>query len=103
MRNCCPGNPVYFEHQYEVLRREALSSHRGLDRGHGLALFLSQGMVAWMMVLSTLRPPRVASSSSELKPAISRRRPELTLGIRSDLRKIFAGMVLACTQELPHE
>ncbi len=102
MRNRCPGNPVYFEHQYEALRREAFRSGGGLERGHGLALFLGHGMVAWMRVLSTLLPPPMASSS-EPKPSPSCGHPELTLGMRSDLRKILAAMVLACSQELVYE
>ncbi len=44
MRTCFGEvRPVYFQQQYEALRREALSSRAGFERGHGLALFLAQG------------------------------------------------------------
>ena len=103
MRTCFREvRPVYFQQQYEALRREGLSPRAGLARGHGLALFLSQGMAAWMVALSTLLPPQ-AISGSQVSPSTSPRCPELALGIRSDLRRILAGMVLACSQELGHE
>ncbi len=103
MRTCFREvQPVYFQQQYEALRQEALSCRAGLERGHGLALFLAQGMAAWMAALSTLLPPQVASCS-QVSPSTSGRCPELALGIRSDLRTILAGMVLACSQELGHE
>ncbi len=93
---------VYFQQQYEALRREAVSCRAGLERGHGLTLFLAQGMAAWMAALSALLPPRVATGG-RVRPSPSRRCPELTLGMGSDLRTILAGMVLACTREVPHE
>jgi len=102
VRNSCPDNPVYFEHQYEALRREALSPRAGLERGHGLALFLAQGMAAWMAALSALLPPQVVTCG-EVPSRTSPRRPELALGIRSDVRTILAAMVLACSREMPHE
>ncbi len=103
MRTCFREvRPVYFQQQYEVLRREALSPRAGLECGHGLALFLAQGMAAWMAALSALLPPQVVTCG-EVPSSTSPRCPELALGTRSDLRRILAGMVLACSQELPHE
>jgi hypothetical protein len=103
MRTCFREvRPVYFQQRYEALRREGLSPRTGLARGHGLALFLAQGMAAWMMALSTLLPPQ-AISGSQVSPSTSRRCPELAPSTGSDLKMILAGMVLACSQELPHE
>ncbi len=103
MRTCFREvQPVYFQQQYEALRQEALSCRAGLERGHGLDLFLAKGMEDWMAALSNLLPPQVASCS-QVSPSTSGRCPELALGIRSDLRTILAGMVLACSQELGHE
>ncbi len=103
MRTCFREvQPVYFQQQYEALRQEALSCRAGLERGHGLALFLAQGMAAWMAALSALRPRQVVTCS-QVQSSTSPRCPELALGTRSDLRRILAGMVLACSQELGHE
>jgi len=61
-------NPGYYEKHYERLRQEALSPCRCLERGHGLALFLSRGMVAWMKALATLQPPPPSSEKAVSDP-----------------------------------
>jgi hypothetical protein len=97
-----PDNPRYYEQQYETLRGEALSAHRGLERGHGLALFLSQGMLAWMQALATLQPPRPASSvGTTAGPWPSH--PKLSRSFRGELTTVLAGMVLACHRSPTHE
>ncbi len=49
--------------EYENLRREALqvNSHRG----HGLALFLSRGMMAWLEALTALESRSVSRSTEQ--------------------------------------
>lgn len=96
------GNPGYYEQHYESLRREALSRHRGLERGHGLALFLSQGMLAWMKALATLQPPHLASLVETI-PGPSPGHPKLTRSIRGQLTTVLAGMVLACSRSPAYE
>ena len=96
------GNPGYYEQHYEALRREALCRHRGLERGHGLALFLSQGMIAWMKALATLQPPRSTSSVPTI-PGPLPCHPKLSRSICSELTTVLAGMVLACRRSPTHE
>lgn len=94
-------NLGYYEQHYERLRQEALSSCRCLERGHGLALFLSQGMVAWMKALTTLQPPR--PSSEESIPGPFSTATELSKSVRSELTTVLAGMVLVCRRSQTHE
>lgn len=89
------------ERHYEMLRREALSQRRGLERGHGLALFLSRGMVAWMRALSALQPPPAAPLQAH--PPRSPAPPRVPGSMRGELTSLLAGMVLACGQESSHE
>ena len=96
------GNPGYYEQHYERLRREALSPQRGLERGHGLALFLSQGMIAWMKALATLQPPR-STSSVETTPDPLPSQPKLSSSVRSELTTVLASMILACRRSLTDE
>ena len=77
--------------QYEALRQRY---------GHGLALFLSQGMAAWMNAVSLLGASVVwpTPPSSGLSPA------RCTVGWpttqQADLTILLANMVLNCTQEI---
>ncbi len=98
--NCAPKDRLYFEQQYEALRREALGLRGGSKRGHGLALFLSQGMAAWLAALCAFRPPRTAASS---RAGASPPGPAPALSARSDLIALLAAMVLACRKEAHHE
>lgn len=96
------GNPGHYEQHYESLRREALSRDRGLDRGHGLALFLSRGMVAWMQALATLEPPR-ATARPQTRAGSGASGPKQLSSIRGELTTVLAGMVLACRRNPSHE
>jgi hypothetical protein len=79
-------NQIDWKQNYENLRREALQAGQ---RGHGLALFLSRGMMAWLEALTALQPrPTTTNSPCEsinLSPAV-----------RSDLTTLLADMVLSC-------
>lgn len=93
------SDPVYLLNQYEALRQEAI----GIDtlgwRGHGLALFISRGMAAWIDTLSVLaRPPRPVSETHEQSTA--NWMASLPSALRSDLTTVLADMVLTCTQEV---
>ena len=100
--NLSRTDAAHFQLQYEALRREALGPTTSLVRGHGLALFLSRGMVAWMTALSALGPPRF-EPADESQRTSSPPPSELAVGVRSDLTTLLAGMVLACHGGLEHE
>ena len=90
------GDPQYPIEQYEVLRREATASGRGIARrGHGLALLLARGMRAWLDALTAL-VPRPLSGARPLEPS-RRDRVALEPTLRADLTTVLAAMVLACT------
>jgi hypothetical protein len=80
-----------WKQEYECLRQEAL--HPGARRGHGLALFLSRGMMAWLKALAALKPRPVAIEKSAAQSSIP----------RSDLRALLASMVLSCIGRKTHE
>ena len=83
-----------WEQEYENLRREALkaSSHRG----HGLALFLTRGMMAWLEALMALRSRPLLQST--LQEAF-----DLPPVLRPDLTTLLANMVLSCMGREAHE
>jgi len=88
-------NPHEVLDQYEALRREALERALVGPRGHGLALFLSRGLPAWLAALTALAPPGGAT-----RPLIEPRcegGPGLLSTARAELTTVLAGMVLACT------
>lgn len=87
-------DPTFLSEQYEALRKEALEADPLGRRGHGLTLFLSRGMIAWMAALKTLgtRPAVVPEDRS-----IQYR--DLQAAVRYDLTLVLADMVLACSQE----
>lgn len=92
--NCHTLDPVYLLEQYELLRREALALPTDTQRGYGLMLFLTRGMVAWMAALSCLSGPAThAASDSTLDP--------LPVSVRPQITTILANMVLVCMQEGP--
>jgi hypothetical protein len=81
--------------QYEALRREALGTAPFGPPGHGLALFLSRGLPAWLAALTALVPPGAPTG-----PRVEPRResgPGLLPTARAELTTVLAGMVLACT------
>lgn len=79
--------------QYETLRNEALQTNIFGRRGHGLALFLSRGMMAWLAAISELIPPPLLPAS--LTIPIENFSP----AIRSDVATVLVDMVLACSEE----
>ena len=87
-------DPEYLLEQYELLRREALALPTDTQRGYGLLLFLTRGMLAWMEALSCLSGPatRTASDSSS---------DPLPVSVRPQLMTVLANMVLVCMQEAP--
>lgn len=90
------GDPQYPIEEYEVLRREATASGRGIGRrGHGLALLLARGMRAWLDALPALLPPP-RFRERPLEPA-GHDRVALEPTLRADLTTMLAAMVLACT------
>lgn len=84
-------NPKRALEQYQALRREALENASWGPRGHGLSLFLTQGMAAWLRALSWLSP-RPVELPSVGTPC---RLPALPSGARSDMSRVLAQMVLA--------
>ena len=89
-------DPTYLFDQYESLRKEALEASSAGRRGHGLALFLSRGMTAWLGALTVFAP---MASPEVLKETASHDRPDLPPAVRPDLTLVLADMVLACYQE----
>jgi hypothetical protein len=81
---------TYLFDQYESLRKEAVGSTE--RRGHGLALFLSRGMKAWLGALTAFVPTAMEDKASHDKP-------DLPPAVRPDLTLVLADMVLACYQE----
>lgn len=78
---------IDWEGEYEGLRREALEGSS--RRGHGLALFVARGMVAWLEALTALgsRPPGPNTSPESV---------DLVPVLRPDLTTLLANMVLNC-------
>jgi len=85
---------TYLFDQYESLRKEALGSTG--QRGHGLTLFLSRGMKAWLQALTAFVPIVREDKAFHDKP-------ELPTAVRSDLTVVLADMVLVCSQEAHNE
>jgi hypothetical protein len=80
--------------EYEALRREALEIAPFGPRGHGLALFLTRGLPAWLRALTALGPSRRMQPVDELRAAA----PRVLPAARVELTTVLAGMVLACAQ-----
>lgn len=85
---------IDWKQEYENLRREALQI--GSRRGHGLALFLSHGMMAWLEALTALRSHPVSQST----PQESFDLPSV---LRPDLTTLLTNMVLSCMRRGAHE
>lgn len=81
------GQRIDWEGEYENLRRDALGGNS--RRGHGLALFVSRGMMAWLEALTALgaRPIRQNTPSESV---------DFTPVLRPDLTTLLANMVLSC-------
>ncbi len=83
-------NQIDWTQEYEDVRREALHAGTTGPRGHGLALFLSRGMRAWLEALTALKPrplalPRVLPQEAVALPSV----------VRPCLTALLADMVLA--------
>ena len=91
-------NSSYVLDQYEAMRREALGCDTYGPRGHGLALFLSRGMPAWMAALSVFDGSQYQQYSAE--DIQLPRSMNLPAEARSELTLVWASMVLACTKEI---
>ncbi len=85
----------YVLEQYETLRREALEVAPFGPRGHGLALFVTRGLPAWLTALTALGPSRLPRAVEEQRAAPA---PRLLSDARGELTTVLAGMVLACTR-----
>lgn len=85
---------IDWKQEYENLRQEGL--HAGSRRGHGLALFLSRGMMAWLEAWTALRPQPVARSAPQESV-------DLPSVLRPDLTTVLADMVLSCMRRGAHE
>ena len=81
----------YLREQYELLRREAVEVSLHDQRGHGLLLFLTRGMVAWIEAVSCLSGRRAAPAEVTTSALHFALRPEITT--------VLANMVLVCMQE----
>jgi hypothetical protein len=66
------------------------------ERGHGMALFLTRGMTAWVAVVQALAPAAPKPQQCAADDALSYR-PMLSFSFRAELTTVLAGMVLACS------
>ena len=85
---------IDWKQEYENLRQDGLQA--GSHRGHGLALFLSRGMMAWLEALMALRSHLVPQSA----PQESFDLPSVP---RPDLTTLLTNMVLSCMRGEAHE
>lgn len=83
--------------QYQALRLEAVENVSWGARGHGLSLFLTQGMSAWLRALASLSPRPAETSSASIPCGLA----TVPIGARSDLTRVLARMVLAIGWEGP--
>jgi len=85
-------DPLFARDSYEDLRRQALESP-GAGRGHGLTLFLTRGMAAWLRALTALPAPlQIAASGSTAAALVDR---SGMLREKADLTGLLAEMVMA--------
>ena len=89
--------PLPCEQHYEALRRQALGRCDMESCGHGLALFLSRGMAAWMKALAVL--DRTGDDRSRSDPVCVASQARFSGGLPQELTRILAGMILACHEE----
>ena len=93
MKNWGQLNEIHWKQEYENLRREALQIG---PRGHGLALFLSRGMMTWLEVLTVLASRPVSQNGPQESIDLPSR-------VRPDLTTLLANMVLSCMRREAHE
>jgi hypothetical protein len=82
---------------YEELRRHVLDSAGGFSGGLGLALFLEQGMAAWIEAWSRCVPPAARPLETTSVPSAT----ALALDAPGDLARILASMLLSGRREAP--
>jgi hypothetical protein len=85
---------IDWKQEYENLRQEALQA--GSRRGHGLALFLSHGMMAWLEALTALRSHPVSQRATQESF-------DLPSVLRPDLTTLLTNMVLSCMRGEVHD
>jgi hypothetical protein len=90
------ADPGFALAEYEALRREALESAPDGPRGHGLALFLTRGLPAWLAALTALAHSESATRGRDVAPRDAG--PTLPPPARAELTRVLAGMVLGCAQ-----
>lgn len=82
--------------QYESLRLQVLKKEAVFsDRSLGLALFIRQGMLAWMEMCHRCIPK--ANSVSNKQPETS---PELAYEAKSEMIKVMANITLCNLEEI---
>jgi len=79
--------------RYEQLRREALQRVSGASSGIGLAVFLRQGLTAWMRACGSVLTPSV---NPVAQPALI---SSLPFDVRTQTVLILAGMLLGNRSE----
>lgn len=89
------NDPYYGLEEYEFIRQEAMETHLHGQRGHGLALFVTRGMVDWFNALKIL----MKSAFSVEHAMTSNSQVLLPSFVRSDLTLVLTNMIIACTQE----
>jgi transposase len=89
---------IDWRQEYEDLRQGATRTVVS-RRGHGLALFLSRGMMAWLEVLAALKSHTAAPTTTGESASAT----ELTSAVRPDVTTLLANMVLCCMGEEKHE
>lgn len=97
MKAAAGSAPLGLVRRYEELRAQALGEPATLGTGRGLALFLRQGLVAWLALCQEL----LAHSEDEprLRSAWSASRPALPSATQSDVVRALASMALAAAQK----
>jgi hypothetical protein len=83
---------------YEQLRSDALSRPTDRAPAPGLALFLRQGMTAWMRTWSQIAAPKNTQAAAPETAALPSAGEPWPLDIRAQMTAILAGMIL--TQQL---
>jgi hypothetical protein len=79
--------------RYEQLRSDVLNRGSGLSRAIGLAVFLRQGLTAWMHACGSVVTPSF-TPFAQPAPVSS-----LSLDVRTQAVQIFAGMLLGNRSE----
>jgi hypothetical protein len=87
------GTAYQWFQAYESLRGQVLGSPGRVHHDHGLSLFITRGMAAWLAALKTLSILKRASCQTI--PGENSENPAPGLGTRGDLTVIVADMIAA--------